>query len=258
MHTRRASRRTVLRALCGLAVGKGTTDGGREVATASEDDPSGADPGRSGATDDGPTVDDTDERSWRERPGVSVPTLVDGVAFVGTGCREVLSLDPADGEDPRSIRGVGTQGVAADGRTVTIGSLSESFPDGSDGGREAIEEPGFRALPLANRQGPATNTYEDGVRAPTLHAFGIETGVERRSIAGVDVDGVTEPSDPSSADDADDGGESDDDSESLDVDSIAGAVEEQPGFGILAPVGRLAAAAYALATRGETSERDEP
>jgi outer membrane protein assembly factor BamB len=119
MHTRRASRRTVLTALCGLIVGSTTNENG--VAAAS-DEPS--DPGRSGATDDGPTIDDPDERWWRAGTGTSGPTLADGGAFVATEGGAVLSLDAADGEERWRIAVdddvVGSP--ATDGAVVYIGS----------------------------------------------------------------------------------------------------------------------------------------
>ncbi|WP_331234674.1 outer membrane protein assembly factor BamB family protein [Natronorarus salvus] len=120
MHTRRTSRRSVLAAFCGLLVGSATIDGDG-VAGASED-PSGTDPGRSGATADGPTIDDPTERWWRDGTATSVPTLADGAAFVATEAGELLSLDTADGEERWSLPvSEGIEGApATDGDAVYL------------------------------------------------------------------------------------------------------------------------------------------
>lgn len=97
MDTRRASRRTVLTALCGLFVGSTTNDDG------TADDDEAADHGRFEGGDDGPTIGDTEGRSWRAQTGVSGSTLVEGVAVVATEGGELLSLAGAEDEERSSV-----------------------------------------------------------------------------------------------------------------------------------------------------------
>jgi hypothetical protein len=152
-----------------------------------------------------------------------------------------------ESDDENDLEGAeddGMDGDESEGEgTVDDERNSEETDDESEGKEDDTGE-----------SGEEVNDGDDGPAGDEAESSSDEGGddetADRPDPDGDDEVGDGEPSDEENESAADG-------SDSLDVDTVAGAVEEQPGFGVLAGLGGVGAAAYALYTRGERAHGDE-